>query len=390
MKFVHTGDWHLGKSLKGEYRIQDFKNALNELKNYLIFHKIPLLIVAGDIFDKKHPPPFAEKLAYDFFYEISKHSIRSVIISGNHDCSDKFYAIKDLLKLAQVIVVSTFQDPDIFIELEIENQKINIVAIPFILENQLMSLEEIVGKTPQKTFAKCLLQFVKEKTKKFENHTINIVVTHGSIEGCKLDGGERTLHSGVNQTLSPDFFQQSSNNIDYVALGHIHKYQQVYASPPTFFSGSLFSLNFGESTDIKGFLEVSISSQKQIETNFVPITSVNKLLELQGTVSELLKIPWEENYWYKIIGIDLEFSDFKLLRNHFKTVLEIRSCFSESHKEHLNEKVKISLQNANDIGGWISAQYKQYLTSLGRDTDDLFIHKTKWVEDTVRELICNK
>ena len=63
MRFLHTSDWHLGKSLKGRSRIEEHESALSEILDIAQREKIDSVLITGDIFDSQAPPPEAERLA---------------------------------------------------------------------------------------------------------------------------------------------------------------------------------------------------------------------------------------------------------------------------------------------------------------------------------------
>ena len=70
MRFLHTSDWHLGKSLKGRSRSDEHQAALAEILDIVHREKIDCLLITGDLFDSQAPPPEAEQLAFNFFSEL--------------------------------------------------------------------------------------------------------------------------------------------------------------------------------------------------------------------------------------------------------------------------------------------------------------------------------
>src|SRR3990170_3176208 len=85
MKFLHSGDWHLGKNLRALSRRDECEEALNELLEIARREAIDCLLVAGDVFDTTTPSPEAEALLFDFLRELYGAGIPAVIIGGNHD-----------------------------------------------------------------------------------------------------------------------------------------------------------------------------------------------------------------------------------------------------------------------------------------------------------------
>ena len=78
MKILHTADWHLGKNLEGQSRLDEQQEFLNDFVKIVEDNNIDLVIIAGDIYDTSNPPARAEKLFYDTLKKLSKKGERPV------------------------------------------------------------------------------------------------------------------------------------------------------------------------------------------------------------------------------------------------------------------------------------------------------------------------
>ena len=86
MKILHTSDWHLGRTLYGRKRYEEFGLFLRWLRDFIGDNEIDALLVAGDVFDTTTPPNKAQELYYEFLGSLSTTSCRNVVITGgNHD-----------------------------------------------------------------------------------------------------------------------------------------------------------------------------------------------------------------------------------------------------------------------------------------------------------------
>ena len=85
MRFLHTGDWHVGKPLRGRSRLDEQEAVLAEILEIASRERIDCVLLAGDIFDSSSPPPDAERLVYNFFAELIGRGTEAVVIGGNHD-----------------------------------------------------------------------------------------------------------------------------------------------------------------------------------------------------------------------------------------------------------------------------------------------------------------
>src|SRR5215510_12620139 len=97
MRFLHTADWHIGKSLRGRSRMSEHESALSEVLYIARMEKVDAVLVAGDIFDSQAPNADAERLVYHFLAELAALRIPAVLIAGNHDHPGRFKALQPLL-----------------------------------------------------------------------------------------------------------------------------------------------------------------------------------------------------------------------------------------------------------------------------------------------------
>ena len=106
MNLLHTSDWHLGRTLYGKKRDDEFTAFLDWLLQTIEKEAIDVLIVAGDVFDTSAPSHFAQKLYYQFLCQVAASSCRHVVvIAGNHDSPSFINAPQDLLAALNVHVI---------------------------------------------------------------------------------------------------------------------------------------------------------------------------------------------------------------------------------------------------------------------------------------------
>jgi len=98
MKILHTSDWHIGRTLYGRKRYEEFEAFLVWLAGTIIQEQVDVLLVAGDVFDTSAPSNRAQELYYRFLCRIAASSCRHVVVTaGNHDSPSFLNAPRELL-----------------------------------------------------------------------------------------------------------------------------------------------------------------------------------------------------------------------------------------------------------------------------------------------------
>src|SRR5687768_293974 len=111
MKLLHTGDWHVGRTIRGRSRDDEHRQVLSEIARIAGDEKVDLVLVAGDIFDTAAPSAAAEEIVYRALLNLAEVA-PVVIIAGNHDNPSRLNAVAPLLSLGRVTVGSTITRPD--------------------------------------------------------------------------------------------------------------------------------------------------------------------------------------------------------------------------------------------------------------------------------------
>ena len=161
MKFIHTSDWHLGKTLEGNSRLEEQEMFLNDFVDIVEQNDIDMVIIAGDMYDTSNPPAAAEKLFYKTICKLADDGNRCVvIISGNHDNPERLSAITPLAEEMGILVFgyplsktteAKYKGFEITQALEgctklnINGEKVTLITLPYPSEKRLN--EVIKGDT---------------------------------------------------------------------------------------------------------------------------------------------------------------------------------------------------------------------------------------------------
>lgn len=254
MKVLHTADWHLGQKFFHRNREKEHQAALNWLVQYIIKEKIELLIVAGDIFDTDSPPNYARKLYFNFLKQLVNTCCEDiVIVAGNHDSANMLDASKELFKLLNVHVVGHILEDRRAQIIEIRGKdqgpiKAVVGAVPYLRDKDIR--KSISGESYEERVENLRLGIhqhyneIEKVLKPYQDKNIPIIVTgHLYAAGGERDDRPNSIHIGSLDIIKAESF---SKDFDYVALGHLHRYQQIDKSRQIWYSGALIPLDFSE------------------------------------------------------------------------------------------------------------------------------------------------
>jgi DNA repair protein SbcD/Mre11 len=301
MKILHTSDWHLGRSLYGRKRYDEFVAFLDWLAQTIEEKGIDALLVAGDVFDTSTPSNRAQELYYRFLCRVSTSCCRHVVvIAGNHDSPSFLNAPRELLRALNVYVVGSMTEPleDELIVLHKDEQPEAIVcAVPYLRDKDIRTVEP--GETIDDKNAKLVeglkkhyadvFDIAEKKRSEFEKtgHKNIPIVAMGHLftaGGKTVDGdGVRELHVGSLTHVGEDVFPSS---IDYLALGHLHVPQAVGGAEHIRYCGSPIPIGYGEATQEKKvfLIEFNNTAPNILE---IKVPCFQQLVRIVGSLDDI-------------------------------------------------------------------------------------------------------
>jgi exonuclease SbcD len=293
MKILHTSDWHLGRTLYGRKRYDEFSAFLEWLADRIEQEEVDVLIVAGDIFDTNTPGNRAQALYYRFLHRVGASCCRHVVVvAGNHDSPSFLDAPKTLLELLSVHVVgAACEDPaDEVLELHDRSGETELIvcAVPYLRDRDIRTAE--AGESVEEKDRKLLegirdhyaaVACIAEERRKMLKREVPVVATgHLFAAGgrCVEGDGVRELYVGSLAHVGADIFPST---FDYVALGHLHVPQKVGGHAHIRYSGSPIPMGFGEAGQQKSLSLVCFSGKKP-EVTLIDIPCFQKLVQIRG------------------------------------------------------------------------------------------------------------
>jgi len=286
VKFLHTSDWHIGRSVRGQSRLAEQQDALQEVLTLTNERGVDCLLVAGDVFDTSTPPPEAEALVYGFFRELYGAGIPAVVIAGNHDHPKRLDAVAPLLGSLGIHTRGLPRGPGDGALIEVESrdkrERALVAALPWINERDVVDFTRLQQErgAPLVQYAERLQEAMRVLAAEFDPDAVSVLVAHLLADEAMVGpgGGERELHMsmgiyGVRRAALPVEAQ-------YIALGHVHKPQQIPCATKAAYSGSLLQLDFGEREQQKYVNLVEVHARQPAAVTPLPISSGRRLIDI--------------------------------------------------------------------------------------------------------------
>ena len=311
LKLLHTSDWHIGRTLYGRKRYEEFEAFMSWLAETIQQNEIDALLVAGDVFDTSAPSNRAQELYYRFLCRVAASSCRHVVVvAGNHDSPSFLNAPKELLKALDVHVVgsSTESPEDEVLVLcnEQDAPELIVCAVPYLRDRDIRVAEagESVEDKERKLIEGIRTHYAAVAAlaeQKREELGVDIpIVGTGHLftaGGQTVDGdGVRELYVGSLAHVTAGIFPACFN---YLALGHLHVPQKVNGSETIRYSGSPLPMGFGEAKQQKSVCQVEFhSTAASIQLIDIPVFQKlervkgdwegisNRIIELSATDSQ--------------------------------------------------------------------------------------------------------
>lgn len=279
MKFFHTADTHLGVENYGRIdpktgihsRLWDFASNLERIVDQAIEAQADFFLFCGDAYKTAHPTPTQQKLFMLPLLRLYNAQIPVVIIVGNHDHPLSFGKAHSLDVFSSLPLNGffVFSKPCIQI-IPTKNGPVQIVGIPWPLRNNLVTLDAHRFKSNQdltSNISEKVGSIIQSLAQELDPCMPAILAGHLSVSTALYSGSEKTAIYGLDPLFLPS--QLAIQPFNYVALGHIHRHQDVNAKGtiPIVYPGSIERVDFGERKEKKGYCSVSI--QKDSAGGFV-------------------------------------------------------------------------------------------------------------------------
>ncbi len=297
IRFIHTADIHFGVENYGRLdaktgihsRLLDFERALNFCIDYAINNKVDFFLFAGDAYKTPNPTPTHQKLLANCLLKLHKANIPIVMTIGNHD-NPLSFGKAHALEIFQQFPVDGFYisaKPKIIL-LNTKSGPIQIVTIPWPTRNSISVNNEHINLTQfeiTKYISQAVCRIIKELASQLDPKLPAVLVGHLTVASGIFSGSEKQAIYGTDPIFMP--CQLAIDPFDYVALGHLHRFQNLNGSSkiPIVYSGSIERIDFGERNEEKGFCLVTIKEKRNTIYEFIK-TPTRNFIQIEVNIDE--------------------------------------------------------------------------------------------------------
>lgn len=317
MKFIHTADWHLGNTMHDIDRTRETEAFLEWLETEIATVGAEALVIAGDVFDVVNPSNIAKTQYYRFLASLLKTNCTNVVVvGGNHDSGSLLDAPAEILGALNINVVGSINNrsiDDLVVELKDgDGQAIGLCcAVPFMRNMELeqfykFSIGDENGTNDEDLLKRLYADVYRRAVEIRGDRDIPIIAT-GHLFACNLSGRdsegsdssaenrtaavlETSIDDGVREvvgTLGNVDVSTFPNELDYVALGHIHYTSMVAKNPKVRYSGSPFVMGFDEANCKRYVLAVEVGANAVPAVAKIEVPKAVRFEQFKGDLETL-------------------------------------------------------------------------------------------------------
>lgn len=392
-RILHFADAHIDIATHGRHdpktglpvRIQDFLKSLDTIVDTAIAERVDLVLFAGDAYKDRTPVPTFQREWGRRIVRLSQAGIPTLLLVGNHDlspASGRAHAMQEYETIpvphVQVISRPCLLGPD-----DLEGLPIQVIGLPWVSRSGMMAALEMSGAEPEKIYSELetrLSELVFNWLDDKIDPALPVILTaHASVQGA-VYGAERSVMLGSDLVLPGSLVRDP--RLSYVALGHIHKSQDLNhgAQPPVIYPGSIERVDFGESQDQKYFVIVDIQPGKDTQVDWRLLNGrrfYDKFVRLQncdGILEQLIDaLPPQEDLVEAIVRLVVEYPvDFETMLNEVALRRYTEPCFEFHLVRRPQREARLRISSDVAISSLTTSELLDiYLRSMNIGNDEL-------------------
>lgn len=304
MKILHTSDWHVGKTIRGNSRAGEHESVLDEIVALVAEHSVDLVVVVGDLFDTASPTAESEHLVYRALLGMHEAGAQVAVVAGNHDNPLRLAAVAPVLGALAVHVVPQVVRPADggVVELKLRSgESVRLALVPFLSQRSIIKVDDLMSGDVTGQLQKYADRYRKIVTAlcvPLVGDMVNVVVAHAFIERALSGGGERVAHIGGDYAIAASVFPA---HVHYVALGHLHRAQRLEGATQIHYCGSPLQLDFGEVEQRKQVNLIEAEVGRAAKVTALALSAGRQLSVVRGTLDDVRDVASElTDTWVRV------------------------------------------------------------------------------------------
>jgi len=284
IRILHLADLHIGMENYGRLdpatglngRVMDFLRRLSEVVEFALENEVDLVLFAGDAYKSRDPNSTYRREFARRIKRLADHGIPVVLLVGNHDlpAQERRASSIEIFRTLEVSNVLVAGHDRLYSLTTRRGEKIQVATVPYPIRQRLLAHEEHKDKTIAELdvlVQQLVAENIEALAAQVDPSMPAVLVGHFSVSDAKY-GSERSVMLGRDVVVLKSVLANPA--WDYVALGHIHRHQELNGGqpPPIVYCGSLERIDFGEEKEPKGFVIADVR-RGHAEWQFHPVTA---------------------------------------------------------------------------------------------------------------------
>ena len=290
MKFIHTADLHIGKSVCEHSMLDEQRFILASILDVVKREKPDAFLMAGDVYDKSVPSAEAVAVLDDFLVRLSETGTKVFVLSWNHDSAERIAFGGRLMANRGVYMSPVYSGAFTPVTLKDDSGEVDVWMLPFVRPATVRAcLESDEDRAQVTDYTSAMRMAIAQM--KLTTGRRNVLLAHQFVTGAERSDSEENV--GGLDNVDASVFE----GFDYVALGHIHKPQNVAKDEAGVarvrYSGTPLKYSLSEASHKKSLTVIELGVKAKIgladiDVREIPLTPEHDVREIRGTFAELV------------------------------------------------------------------------------------------------------
>jgi len=366
MRILHTGDWHLGRTLLGADLLEHQAAFLDWLVDLVRERAIDLVVIAGDVYDRAIPPVDAVRMLSHALERLAE-SATVVLTPGNHDSAARLGFGAGVMG-ARVRILAEPAGIATPVLVDDDSGPVAVYGIPYLHPDLTRYALAAVPDEPLARSHQAVVGAAMDRIRADlagRPGTRSVVVAHAFVGGTEPSDSEQDIRVGGVDRVAESAF----DGVDYVALGHLHGPQRVGAGDRIRYAGSPLAFSFGERNQQKSVTVVELDASGTATVELVPGPVPRRLVDVRGTIDEIESGAFRaaSDAWVRVAVTDAVHPErmYARVKDHFPHALAITHEPADR-----GERAAAPAVTATSDPVEVAADFVSFATGAAPDDDD--------------------